>query len=239
MQKPVDTVNNISDTGGMDTVNMFTASLRKIDSTYKIANKTHIILPADGCPPCMDPAIVFMKKHIDETDKYNFIITEIGKLSELENKLGSQLFNNEHLKLDTGNHIGLGGFYSIYPQLISIKDHNIELYEQMDYEHLDLWRTLNNTVYRDGDDEFGIAYTIQRTDSTKLIEGTMLFKLNNKPAIGTNISAECLNEDGSQNGTVSDENGEFQLVLPKYCDEILFWNIPHKKIIVKILFEND
>ena len=105
----------------------------------------------------------------------------------------------------------------------------------MDYNHLDLWRKLDDNTQNYENDEFIITYTIAPSDSTTLIRGTVVHKPTNEPAIGTNIWTSCLNEDGSQNGTLPDhKKGTFELMLPRQCNEIIFLKTPHKKIILTL-----
>lgn len=102
---------------------------QKINSLEIGSNKKWVvILPGLGCTGCIQEGESFLKQH-SKNKNITFLLTNIGSLKLLKQKIGLDVTRSPNIIIDKLNDFNLPSNNSIYPIIVELADTKVVKYE--------------------------------------------------------------------------------------------------------------
>ncbi|MCE7992282.1 MAG: hypothetical protein HEP71_09890 [Roseivirga sp.] len=100
-----------------------------------------IIVPGNGCPPCIYKAEQFLKEHYESQTKYIFVFTNYDSEKLLRIKLGDYIMESPNVFFDRKDSMYKSGFNSIYPVIVKINGNRLNK-EYGSPQNQGIWETI-------------------------------------------------------------------------------------------------
>lgn len=105
----------------------------------KLTSDYLIIIPGQGCSGCLQAARSFMNENY-KNDKFKFLLTKFDSEKQLNILYGHKIV--ERAILDKLDVFYKGGFNSMYPAIIDLRNQSIKV-KLADPDHYSLWKEIN------------------------------------------------------------------------------------------------
>ena len=111
----------------------------------KLKQKSFIIvIPQSGCPGCIDRAISFIKRNIENNTFYFVVLTNVTDKKYFTYLIGPNLVLNENFMFDESNEIGRASHITIYPKIFLLDKGKVKSIIEASPKEKNIWKKLSN-----------------------------------------------------------------------------------------------
>lgn len=107
-------------------VSMLSQQFKKLPKEFAFDETKYILfVPSSGCKGCITNTESFITSHLIKTNKFKVIFSGIKSHKILINNVGSSIYYNKNVYIDSSNIFSEYNLFSYYPVLIEMKNGQI------------------------------------------------------------------------------------------------------------------